>query len=447
MKSLNKLILTGAAVIIGTSCFGQFTLSGQLIPRAEYNHGYKSVADTNQASAFSVSQRTRIIASYKMEDFDFFFSAQDVRTWGSTAQLNTTDGFLSVHEAWAKAKFNEKLGLKLGRQELKYDDDRILGNVDWLMQARSHDAAVLQYNTEKTKLDVILAFNQEKYALVGTDYNLANSYRDMQTVWFNTDLTQQINMSLLFMNLGQQVNVINTDGNPHKAINYTQTIGTHTNFKFDKLNFALNGYYQMGSPKVTPVTPLSAYLVGLEANYKVSDNFSAGIGFEMQSGTSQTDTTVAYSKKAHSFTPFFGTNHKFNGFMDYFYVGSAHGNVGLQDAYLKLNYKKEDWTFGLATHLFLAANDVLDQVELATNGNIKAMNPMLGTEFDLSIGTKINKSVSVKAGYSHMLATETLATLKGVTYTTGPDAGKGRVDQINNWAYVMVIFKPTFLTK
>ena len=44
-----------------------------------------------------------------------------------------------------------------------------------------------------------------------------------------------------------------------------------------------------------------------------------------------------------------------------------------------------------------------------------------------------------------MLASETLATLKGVTYTSGADAGLGRTDQMNNWGYVMVIIKPTFL--
>ena len=35
---------------------------------------------------------------------------------------------------------NEKFAFKVGRQEINYDDARIFGNVDWAMQARSHDA-------------------------------------------------------------------------------------------------------------------------------------------------------------------------------------------------------------------------------------------------------------------------------------------------------------------
>jgi len=447
MKNIKKLLLTGVVGLISTASFGQFTLSGEIRPRAEYRHGYKSVADSNQASAFSIDQRTRINLDYKVEDYQFFVSIQDIRTWGSTSQLNKADGFLSVHEAWAKANFNKNLGLKVGRQEIILDDHRIFGNVGWLQQARSHDAAILQYKKGKSKLDIAVAFNQNKSNLVGTDYTLAKSYRDMQYVWFNHEINKKINMSLLFLNLGQQVNVTDASGDSHKSINYTQTIGTHTKFNFGKLKMNFNGYYQMGSPKVTPVTALSAYLIGLDVKYDVTDKFNVGLGFETQSGTSQTDTSTAYTEKAHSFSPFFGTNHKFNGYMDYFYVGSGHGNVGLNDAYLTLKYKTGKWAFGLNTHMFLAAADVLDQVEFANSGEIKKMNSMLGTEFDFYLSTKINKSVTIKAGYSHLLATETLASLKGVTYTTGPDAGRGRTDQINNWGYVMLIFKPTFLFK
>ena len=36
-------------------------------------------------------------------------------------------------------------------------------------------------------------------------------------------------------------------------------------------------------------------------------------------------------KENNSFTPFYGTNHKFNGHMDYFYVGNHIGNVGLRE--------------------------------------------------------------------------------------------------------------------
>jgi hypothetical protein len=470
MKNLKKLVLTGIAGMIAATSFGQseFTLSGEYRPRAEYRHGYKSVADSNQQNAFYIDQRTRLKLNYKVKDYEFYISVQDIRTWGANAQLNVSDGFMSIHQAWAKANFNENWGIKLGRQELNYDDARILGNVAWLQQARSHDAAVIQWQTEKSKLHIGAAFNQEGMPMVGTDYpstlNPAATYRDMHYAWFNTKFGEKVNMSLLAMNLGKQITVINTEGNNHKSMHYILTAGTHTKFNFGKFKAVLNGYYQFGSAFTTPQSDHGAYLLGLDLNYQVAKTFSVGLGYETQSGRTQTDTSSAYLGASQAFNPFFGTNHKFNGLIDYFYVGNGHGNVGLQDAYLKLNFKKGIWSAGLNVHMFMTGLgvDVYDATRYntalgaaTTQAEIDAIQAgqytdytlgnMLGTEIDFSFGTKINKSVAVKAGYSHMLASETLATLKGVTYTSGADAGLGRTDQMNNWGYVMVIIKPTFL--
>lgn len=466
MKNLKKLVLTGIAGIFAASSFGQLTISGEIKPRAEYRHGFKSVADSNQAGAFSIDQRTRINVGYIVDDYEFYVSMQDVRTWGATQQLNLNDPFLSVHQAWAKVNFNKNHGLKLGRQEIKYDDDRMFGNVDWAQQARSHDAAVYQFKNEKTKLDLGVAFNQMGASLAGTDYTLSNSYRDMQYLWFNHGFSDKVTFSFLALNVGQQVFFTDADGDDFSSMKYILSLGTHTKFDFGKFKMNFNGYYQMGSVPTTPLKKNSAYLIGLDASYAVSKEFTAGLGYELQSGTTQTDTTKAYSDVAHNFNPIFGTNHKFNGYMDYFYVGSGHGNVGLQDIYLKLKYAKEKWTLGLDVHIFMAGlgvevyDGVRYNIALAnavTPAEITAvqdaqytdytLGSMLGTELDLSFSYKIKPTVMLKAGYSHMLASETLASLKGTTYTSGADAGLGRTDQINNWGYVMIIFKPIFLTK
>jgi Alginate export len=466
MKNLKKLVLTGIAGLIAATSFGQFTLSGEYRPRAEYGHGYKKVADTNQSAGFHISQRARINVGYVVSDYEFFVQLQDIRVWGDAKTLKENPNSLGVHQAWAKANFNKNWGVKLGRQEISYDDQRIFGAVGWAQQARSHDAALLQFKNEKTKLDVGFTFNQDgNNGYISTDYTTDINYRDMQFAHFNTSFGKKVNMSLLAMNIGQQVATINTDGDPHKSMQYFLTAGTHTKFDLGKFKAGFSGYYQMGSDNVLGKS-VSAYLVGLDMNYKVAKTFSVGLGYEMQSGNTQTDTTIAYNDINHAFNPKFGTNHKFNGFQDYFYVGNWGKSVGLQDAYLKLKFKKGIWSAGLDVHFFMTGlgTEVLDGVsyntaynDLVTAGDQAGADALdmysytlpssLGTEIDFSLGTKINKSVTVKAGYSHMLASETLATLNGVLETSGPDAGRGRTDQINNWGYVMIIFKPTFLKK
>ena len=46
--------------------------------------------------------------------------------------------------------------------------------------------------------------------------------------------------------------------------------------------------------------------------------------------------------------------------MDQFYVGNHAGNVGLNDIYLKINYKHEKYTLGLDKHSFAANGKVKD---------------------------------------------------------------------------------------
>lgn len=466
MKISKKILLAACFGTITMNAGAQFTLTGELRPRAEFRNGFKTVMDSSQTSAFFVDQRTRLNFGYKVKDYEFYVSVQDVRVWGSTAQLNLTDGFLSLYEAWGKAKINEQWGLKLGRQEITYDDQRIFGGVGWAQQARSHDAAIIQFDNKKSKLDLALAFNQANAGLTGTGYTGPSTYRDMYYAWFNHSFSDKIQTSWLAMGIGRQAEPT--------VYNYIGTFGTHTKLNLNKFSLAFNGFYQLGSDLSnytnsqgeTHYKGYTGYLLGLDLKYQATKTFNIGLGYELQSGTSQTDTTEAYNSKNHSFIPWFGTNHKFNGVMDYFYVGNSHGNVGLQDLFLNLTYQKEQWTFGLSTHMFMTALgvEVLDNDSytaeynrLVTAGDITsatALDPLnfkyksnLGTEIDFSLATKINSSVTLKAGYSFMLATSTLYHLKGVQYyNIGSD---GQMNQrelpANHWGYIMVIFKPNFL--
>jgi hypothetical protein len=160
-------------------------------------------------------------------------------------------------------------------------------------------------------------------------------------------------------------------------------------------------------------------------NFKVVENFSIGVGTEYLSGNDQGST----SSKNNAFNPFYGTNHKFNGLMDYFYVGNHISSVGLIDLYVPLKYSKNKFSISLVPHFFSADGTILN------SDNTKAES-YLGTEIDISAGYKIIKSVSINAGYSQMFATESMEMLKG-----------GSKDEINNWGWVMVAFKPNFFTK
>ncbi len=428
----------------------QFILSGEIRPRMEYRHGYKMLANIDQDAAAYVDQRSRLNFDFISKSFKTRIVLQDVRGWGTTAQLNNSDAFSSIHEAWGEVFLKKGWSIRLGRQEIMYDDHRIFGNVGWAQQARSHDAMIIKYQKDGFSVDVTGAYNQDGASLNGTNSTIA-SYKSLQNLWVHKNWNENIESSFLFLNLGKQV-TDPTSGDYWD--NYTQTIGTSNGLKKDKLSIFFNAYYQMGKTDQIQANDLSAYNVLLDVGYKLNKAFSTNLCYEVLSGNSQMDTSTSYVEDQHAFNPVFGTNHKFNGFMDHFYVGNWNGNVGLQDIAWKVKYKKNKCYVGLDFHVFMSQAAVFDEykynAELAAVGGDaslvtkKEMNSYLGTEIDFSFGFALSDGVMLKGGYSHMLGSQTLASLQGITYTTGVDAGKGRADQISNWGYIMVVFKPTF---
>ncbi len=488
---------TALFIILGVYSYGQFTLDGEVRPRFEYRHGYKSVADSAQDHAAFVEQRTRLNFGYKTEGYIFKITLQDVRVWGSQPQLintaakqNNDGAYLSVHEAWGQALMTENLSLKFGRQEIILDDHRIFGSVAWTQQARSHDAAILKFKKNKFKADFAVAYNQDKAALAKTEAS-KGSYKAFQYLWLHNDFGENFGASVLFLNNGKEQLDYDSSGTAPVAYytdNYSQTIGTRLTYKKKKLSVAGAFYTQMGvhGDRGTYFSDIdgefekeiSAMNYGVDVSYKITDKITAGAGYEYLSGNSQTDTSASYARTNHAFTPFYGTNHKFNGLMDYFYVGNHVGSVGLQDINLKLKYKgKKFWVAG-AVHMFSAAEDVWDgykygkdladanttltadltaatnQAEIdAANAKFNAftdtkytdytMSAGFGTEIDITLGFNLAKGVAFKAGYSVMMATETLAYLKG---TVDYD-GQGYTDEMSSWGWAMIIIKPNFTEK
>ncbi|MGL6022803.1 MAG: alginate export family protein [Chitinophagaceae bacterium] len=86
----------------------------------------------------------------KKDKLKFGLVIQDTRTWGATGQIQIGDyNNLFLHESYADLLLTDYFSIKIGRQELNYDDARILGNLDWLMQARSHDVVLFKYENPK----------------------------------------------------------------------------------------------------------------------------------------------------------------------------------------------------------------------------------------------------------------------------------------------------------
>lgn len=411
MKTILTILCIG---VVMTSYAQEFELSTELRPRFEYRHGYKTLIPDDVDAASFISQRTRLNLGYKGEKLNAYVAFQNVRIWGDVETLSVSDkNGITIHEAWAQLILSPKFLLKMGRQEISYDDHRIFGNVGWAQQARSHDAFIATYQpNSKNRLDFGLAMNENAETLFNTDY-LVNDYKAFQYLWYHTEF-KNADLSVLILNNG----LAYLDDNDEQQVDYNQTIGSRFSFKKNKLNADASVYYQTG--KIAN-TDLNAYNIAANVYYSINDDFTTGLGAEYLSGTDMntTDNTLK------SFNPWFGTNHKFNGLMDYFYVGNHANSVGLLDINATFGYQKDKLSAKLVPHIFSSAAAVIDNSGQELRNN-------LGTELDLVLGYKWTKDIHFQAGYSQLFATEPMEVLKG-----------GNKDNTNNWAWLMITVKPS----
>ncbi len=416
MNKIQKLALGIAMMLMGSmAAHAQFTLSGELRPRTEYSHGYKTLAADAQDASFFTSQRTRLNFDFTKDKLSTGLVLQDVRLWGSQPQLvSNEDRATSIHQAWLEYSFTPAISLKAGRQELVYDNSRIFGNVGWAQQARSHDLALLKYSG-KIAVHLGVAYhedgNRKNNLYLGPD-----AYKTMQFLWLQHK-AEQLKLSFLFLNNGVPIpgDTTGLGTAVDQGISFSQTLGPVVSYSTDLLMISGEAYHQMG--KDAAENTLSAWYGKLEAGLKLS-KLSFFAGYEYLSGTAYDETGGN-----KSFTPFYGTNHKFNGYMDYFYVGNHVNNVGLQDIYLKAKTKLGPVAVNADLHLFNTA------AEMSAGAS-----SYLGTEIDLVCSWKIDDQFSVSAGYSHMFAGDGMSTLKG-----------GSLNTYHNWAWLMLSVKPRFL--
>lgn len=427
MKSRNLFIIVLLLLGMKQQAQAQFSFNAQMLQRAEFRNGYGKTIEKNTDPAAFISQRLRVEGKYDMEKLTFYVSMQDVRTWGSEGQLKRTDNLFSLYEGWAHIKFNDVVSLKTGRQELVFDNSRFLGNVDWALQGRSHDFALLKIQKKNFKIDLGGGFNQNGEALTGNFFSVNNQYKTAQMFRYEQKI-KNFDFSVLFWNEGRQYSVKDTaDVIVEKGVRYKQTFGIPTlRYKHGNTTISAFYYHQLGRDVANK--KMNAFDANIQLSHLVQFNeekkssLRVTVGAEALSGNN--GNYVGNTNKAYS--PLYGTNHMHNGYMDLFYVGGAQENsVGLIDTYLKFKYD-------ISSKGFVAVNgNIFSSYGKVYAAGVEKGN-YLGTELDITGGYVISSAVSVQAGYSQMFGTSSLQALHK---SSNPK-------NVQNWAYLMLIIRP-----
>ncbi len=498
----------------------QFSLTGQLRTRTEVRNGLGNLVLQGSPTAAFTSQRTRLAFGYKWDRLTFGASVQDVRVWGQDASsISNNDGSrLMLHEAWAdltlanmadttvKFKMFDLMSIKIGRQELIYDDSRLIGNLDWLQQARRHDMVLLKTVHHGWQVDLGYAFNQN-----------ADAFGTTNTAYLPGNLPAYTKNSLgALVPVPAGMVPLAAGGSP---ANNSSMAGTSVFANPTGTNGATQQYKSFTSVYISRKfnqTKFSFLFFNDHfGKYKMDSvgNATTGYVYGRRFVSSGSTDTYNYSGTQHRYTYGLMINHTLGN-------ASGFGKIAFQGAYYKQSGKNRDGLNMDAYHYTLAATyqkgkfsitpgyDVLSGNDaVAPTGSDNRFDPLYGTphkfwgymdyfytgtgspagglanayckvkytsnlltlgadfhnfalhrdmkkadgtlikkqlgkEIDLQLTYNMNKFTNIELGYSIMYATESMPFAKAQAAT---DVAAATYRKTGNWFYAMLRFSPDFL--
>lgn len=418
-----KATIFSFILLFSLNANSQFSLKSEFRIKNEYRNGIKVLPADNSRAAIITAQRSRLILFNKTEKLSSKLTIQDVRIWG--AEIYKQDNAsIDVYEAWSEIHFNQDISLKIGRQMLKYDKQRLLGLRNWNDVGASHDLALFKYQNEKSKMHFGIAYNNDKSKNYESNYPL-NYYKAMLFLWYSYQINNILNFSLMDLADGNQKN------NSDTKIYLRNTLGGNfwNNPDSYKLSFYTSFYYQMGTDKQG--LDLSSYFYSIKINYTLSDNLTILAAIDYGSGDDASDTLTN-----NAFCKLYGNGHGYYGYMDYFTEMEQHTyNGGLTDIYLRANTSfPKNLSAELTYHYFsLNADDLIDKQ--SNYIMLESKDKYLGSEIDFTLSYNMTKNINFMFGYSMMFASNSMELIK-----------EGNSNKLANWAWLMITLKPTFIS-
>ncbi|MCI0529348.1 MAG: alginate export family protein [Nitrospira sp.] len=376
-------------------------MGAQVRPRFEYDdRDFNSDTDPDDFT----SLRTRVHFNFSFaEGIQAFIQVQDVRFFGEEASPLgdfDADGF-DLHQGYLDLEnlFKKSLSIRLGRQEVSFDEERLIGNVDFVPQGQAFDGLRILYERPLNEWDLFALRINDGVARGtaslgdsnGDDVNFYGIYANVKPVG-----NHLISGYFLWLE--------NEPGDVDRFTTGARLAGSSGPFSYRG-----EAYYQFGEAGIQDIR---AFLIGLRGTYAFGSSFNPSLTFwyDFLSGDEDPE-----DNDIEVFDTLFATNHRFYGFMDIFLnIPRDTSNRGLQDLALKFSLVPHETTRFLVDfhQFFLATEDDGGQDNL-------------GQEIDVTLSYLFRKRVEITFGYSHFFIEEALENLKNQS----DDA---------NWAYIMV---------
>jgi hypothetical protein len=265
-------------------------------------------------------------------------------TLANTRALDLHQGFLQIDSI-----FNSGFGVRLGRMELKYGTERIIGPVDWNNTGRSFDGLLIRSTLGRTTADMFVARTGEFRTppAAATPAAVAGVRDEGQTLYGAYATAEIGGASAIDLYALYQTHLAR--GSSGEAELKRATIGTYLRSNLSGLTLEIEFAGQYGRKNGKKISAcLLAGSLAFRTDYRSLEDIRGSV--EMLSGTPEG------SDQARTFDPPYPTGHKFHGWMDYFISIPLHTydrglldiNLGAQGGFSnEITYMARAHTFSL----------------------------------------------------------------------------------------------------
>jgi len=429
MKKILIIFLFLAAFTASQPAVAQtVVIVGEIRPRTEYQDGFSTpILNANDPGIFT-SQRTRLGFNFTSGLLTTQVTLQDSRVFGSVANSATT-ATTGLFEAWANMLLFPGGSLTVGRQAIKYDDNRLFSASAWSNTGTTHDLMVFKYNINDFQAHLGLGYNNNAEISSETYYSPTDKYRTLGYLWLSTPTYNGFTLTGIAVAEGLQDTIGLGGTAKYKKINLNQAFTFGGNLKYENAYFPVSGlataYFQAGQNEAGKT--LNGKLLAAKINYTPIKEITATLGTDYFSGDQNGTTDGVQS----NFKKLYGSNHSFNGYMEYWKTPLAQG---LLDYYGTVTGK-----VGKALTLE-GTYHVFNSEYAGKNKKGIAFGKDLGSEFDFIVNYKLNTWTTIQGGYCRYFSNNNTLAAKDIT--TNAIVPAIRTPQ---WAYVMFTIKPTFL--
>lgn len=308
------------------------------------------------------------------------------------------------------------LGAKIGRQELMYGEERLVGVSGWNNITRTFDAAKLSWQNSVFNAD---AFVSRVVIPEDGRFNVANDYDFLSGVYATVNIVPKHLLEIYFLARNVAMSGLAAEPSPQFAQASARdiyTFGFRFKSKASELGhweYCLEAAGQNGSFRDAragaPAQRLEqeAYMVIAQGGYIFGDAWAKPrLGIEYSHGSGDGNP---HDNKHETFDNLFPTNHKYYGYMDFFSLQNLHDvRLLLQfTPWAKLGFSIEGHGFWLAdTHDSLYnVSGVARGGTGPTPGTGYGVNPdygaFVGTELDAVATLILRRYAQLEAGYGH----------------------------------------------